>query len=155
MICSPSAKPSNLSRPLIQSWRHCFIYGGLRTGPLSEELCRSSNGIAGLGIEATGAADCSGVRGRRSQPDRRPPTASLGQSSRRVKDRAMRHRGASLPWRCGRPVGVGFSNAFFSFYLLIPTRHSLDRSPTHKTAAAVQLQILVCAYHDPLQRSLT
>ena len=42
-------------------------------------------------------------------PDRRTPTASLGQSSRRVKDRARRPKGASLPWRSGRPVGVGFS----------------------------------------------
>ena len=37
------------------------------------------------------------------------PPESLGQSSRRVKDRAMRPCGASLPRRCGRPVGVGFS----------------------------------------------
>ena len=42
-------------------------------------------------------------------PGRRTPTASLVQSSRRVKDRARRPCGASLPRRCGRPVGVGFS----------------------------------------------
>jgi hypothetical protein len=94
------------------------------------------------------------VWGNGTPPRQRTTTASLGQSSRRLKDRAKRPCGASLPRRCGWQVGVGFSNAFFSFYLLIPTRHSLDRSPTHKTAAAVRLQILVCAYHDPLQRSL-
>ncbi len=44
---------------------------------------------------------------------RRTPTGSLGQSSRRVKDQAVRPwrhcLGASLSRRCGRPVGVGFS----------------------------------------------
>ncbi|QPN70062.1 hypothetical protein [Synechococcus sp. CBW1108] len=35
------------------------------------------------------------------------PPESLGQSSRRVKDQAMRPCGASLPRRCGRSVGVG------------------------------------------------
>ena len=52
----------------------------------------------------------SGGIGASRHQGRRTPTASLGQSSRRVKDRAMRsQKGASLPLRCGRPVGVGFS----------------------------------------------
>jgi hypothetical protein len=42
---------------------------------------------------------------------RRTPTGFLGQSSRRVKDRAMRPLRlclrASLSQRCGRPLGVG------------------------------------------------
>ena len=57
-----------------------------------------------------GLATCStGSGGRELPPDRRTPTASLGRSSRRVKDQAMRPKGASLPRRCGQPVGVGFS----------------------------------------------
>jgi RNA polymerase sigma factor (sigma-70 family) len=47
--------------------------------------------------------------GSGSPPGRRTPTESLGRSSRRVKDRARRPCGASLPRRCGRPLGVGFS----------------------------------------------
>lgn len=37
------------------------------------------------------------------------PPESLVQSSRRVKDRAMRPVGASLSHPCGWPLGVGFS----------------------------------------------
>ncbi len=58
----------------------------------------------------------------------RTPTASLGQSSHRVKDQAMRPwrhcLGASLSRRCGRPVGVGF----FAVLPMASPASSLSRS---------------------------
>ncbi len=63
-------------------------------------------------------------RGGGSPPGRRTPTASLGQSSRRVKDRALRPCGASLSRRCGRPVGVGF----FAVLPMASPASSLSRS---------------------------
>ena len=72
----------------------------------------SSRAWAG-GVAEGGLAGGSSEHERESPPDRRTPTASLGRSSRRVKDRAVRPwrhcLGASLPRRCGRPVGVRFS----------------------------------------------
>ena len=63
-----------------------------------------------------------------SPPGQRTPTASLGQSSRRVKDQAVRPwrhcLGASLPRRCGRPVGVGF----FAVLPMASPASSLSRS---------------------------
>ncbi len=63
-----------------------------------------------------------------SPPGRRTPTGSLGQSSRRVKDQALRPRrhylGASLSRRCGRPVGVGF----FAVLPMASPASSLSRS---------------------------
>jgi len=63
--------------------------------------------MADLGIDASGTADCCGVRGRGSPPGRRTPTASLGQSSRRVKDRAMRPPVSGVLATALRPAGGG------------------------------------------------
>ena len=56
------------------------------------------------------------------------PPKSLVQSSRCVKDRAMRPGGASLSQRCGWPLGVGFS-AVLRWLPLFPALLSVPEMP--------------------------
>jgi len=109
----------------------CLIYSSCEQG----KLCAGR--IKSLLRVADGQASCllGSLRGCRIRvgvgdrhQGRRTPTASLGQSSRRVKDQARRPSrhclGASLSWRCGQPVGVGF----FAVLPMASPASSLSRS---------------------------
>jgi hypothetical protein len=63
MICSPSGRPISLSQPSILSWRRSCSSEGGGFGPLQRTSAGPSKGIVDLDIDATGAADCSGIRG--------------------------------------------------------------------------------------------
>jgi len=99
-----------------------------------------------------GLATCStGSGGRELPPDRRRPTGSLGRSSRRVKDRARRPRGASLPRRCGRPVGVGFSAVP---QVASPASSSRREQPTPLSRSALRARNALVLEHLPLADAL-
>jgi len=82
----------------------------------------------------------------------RTPTASLGQSSRRVKDQAWRPCGASLSRCCDWPVGVGFSAVTQMASPLSPSRRKQPAAGLSRSALKVRDALVL--EHLPLANAI-